>query len=162
MEVRQGNKDSEVNWEPELRCNPSVFRSINRILRKQEKGMKSQTTVFKNNHNEILMDCFMYPTLEVLSISYVSQLYSYVWGKGKDLLWYRWAKLAYYIHAICLPPPASLLLYRLTLRRDLKSTIIINALEQIHKDVFTRILSEALLIQKTSQNSLNVYEEEPG
>jgi len=38
--------------------------------------MKSQTTVFKNNHNEILMDCFMYPTLEVLSISYVSQLTS--------------------------------------------------------------------------------------
>ena len=45
----------------------------------------------------------------------------------------------------------------------MKSIIIINALEQIHKDVFTRMLIEALFVpKKTSQNNLNIYQEEPG
>ena len=57
MEVEKEHKDSEVNREPELGCNLGVYRSTStkRILRKLEKGMKPQTTIFKNNHRASLV-----------------------------------------------------------------------------------------------------------
>lgn len=48
----------------------------------------------------------------------------------------------------CFPPPASLLVYHLTLRSDLKSAIIISTFEQGHKYVFIRKFTEALFVKK--------------